>query len=602
MKFSIIRNTVLHPNPSWGIRELVRAGEKMGIPVDIINNEGKDAATLAALCGDVVLWRSASNHIMEDRRAIANALRASGKHILNEESLRNPELANKLYQYKLILNNKKILAIPTFTFNTKEDLIQAINTEKISFPIIQKPKVGACGEHIVLLRKIEDITVSSEELPSVLFQPFLKNTGDFRIFILGGVVIGIIKRIAKKGAYLNNIAQGGSSEAVHDPILREKLVTIAEQVTSLCKLHIFGLDVLLSEEDDLLYFLEINTVPQWPGLQNTTGVPVAEEIITLAKHIDARNKKPTVTLISDYYTHYQKYISFEKQFHFHGRLWLWSGNKESANWLRENQEAYIGSNSEETIASALLLGNESSEVAHKYNGIRIPILAKYPNITGYLRALFISLHARNIYGLHIAIPEEHRSKMEEYYKSLSTNPQDVAILSTIGVNFLYLFNKTWPDNKENKSILPEYILHTATHQYNALSLHKTQLQLYLLTHSIIGETHFYRKPIIHHKELYQNILTTAEQTIHKHYDNLPLDIKFEFLVCAVLCKYDTFLTDKIVQEGNLSISPIGNFLVDTPPKQPTQPQMGLQKAEHRNVLFIMSQTPYNPPEHVIHSS
>jgi len=307
-------------------------------------------------------------------------------------------------------------------------------------------------------------------------------------------------------------------------------------------------------------------------------------------------------LVKEYFMQHQEELSFEKQFHFHSRLWLWEGNTESETWLRQHMTTYIGSSPEETskkINSLIQNTNNLFRHKEKYDGIRILPLEKYPHIMGYVKALAVCLHTKNIYGITISIPTAHDLIMGEYYTMLTQNPRDLAILSTIGVNFLYMYRIIVKKGMNSELILPEYMLKITSEQYKNNNHNELLLQLYLITHSIIGETNFYRKPIENYHTIYKEMAIYAEKKIKENYSSITLDIKFEFLVCCILCKHDTFLQDQIHAESEISFSHLGKFLVDSLSKKN---QDNIPASEHRNVLFIMSTLKYNPPIHTLNSS
>ena len=113
--------------------------------------------------------------------------------------------------------------------------------------------------------------------------------------------------------------------------------------------------------------------------------------------------------------------------------------------------------------------------------------------------------------------------------------------------------------------------------------------LYLLSHCIIGASSFYFNKIEENAETYTAMLRLMEELIKSSYFSLNLDIKFEFLVCVGILGYKTYLKDIILGEGACSMSPLGNFLVDTLNSDSDNPlKHNMLLAEHRNVLFLMA--------------
>jgi hypothetical protein len=129
---------------------------------------------------------------------------------------------------------------------------------------------------------------------------------------------------------------------------------------------------------------------------------------------------------------------------------------------------------------------------------------------------------------------------------------------------------------------------------------KTQIQLflYLLTHCIIGETNFYTQRISAAKLKQTNtLLAKMEEVVTSHFELINLDNKLEFLVCCKLCDYQTPLFDTIYEECDKSVG-IAGYLVDTHNLNPQSSKMSLEDSEHRNVLYIMSRSAYDPHQRI----
>lgn len=286
MKLSIIRNLKKNPHPSKGMLELIQAGPEQGVDVVAVDGSNQDISAIVRECEDVAMWRSGPTKTdLKKRNELANALREKGVFLIDEIALLNPAIADKQYQYDLIKEHTTIPTIPSWVFQSKQELEQSIHEKKLSFPLIQKPRDGARGEDIFLIKNLDEITTPNHDFSSLMFQPFIKNSGDFRVLCIGDAVVGMMKRIGQNGSHLNNVSQGGSTELVENPDLRESLTKLAQEVAAVSKLDIFGLDILPSDVDGKLYFLEVNNLPQWQGFQQTTGIEVAKEIIAFVKRV-----------------------------------------------------------------------------------------------------------------------------------------------------------------------------------------------------------------------------------------------------------------------------------------------------------------------------
>jgi len=85
-----------------------------------------------------------------------------------------------------------------------------------------------------------------------------------------------------------------------------------------------------------------------------------------------------------------------------------------------------------------------------------------------------------------------------------------------------------------------------------------------------------------------------EEVITDNYADINLDNKFEFLVCARILGYQPKLLERINDEAVGSVSAEGMFLIDRQNNNPQAKNTSFEKSEHRNILFLLSQTPYQP--------
>lgn len=164
-------------------------------------------------------------------------------------------------------------------------------------------------------------------------------------------------------------------------------------------------------------------------------------------------------------------------------------------------------------------------------------------------------------------------------------------MSTYAINCIYLIDKIlFPENAPAIQLETFRALKSA---YNLTKPEDVQLFIYLYTHCIIGESNFYLSKLSPHAvRQYEEMLNELEDVMKVSLDYINLDNKLEYLVCCKIAGYDTFLKDKIMDECLQSVSPEGNFLVDTVNKFSQTKKSSFETSEHRNVLFIMSTLDY----------
>ena len=104
-------------------------------------------------------------------------------------------------------------------------------------------------------------------------QEFLREVErELRVFVLSGRVVACAEKVGLPGAWRRNVAQGGRMlKAEVAPELEEMCVRACE----LLGLIYAGIDVLEARSGHYVA-LEVNSAPNWRGLQEATGIDVAQ--------------------------------------------------------------------------------------------------------------------------------------------------------------------------------------------------------------------------------------------------------------------------------------------------------------------------------------
>src|SRR6185437_513815 len=133
---------------------------------------------------------------------------------------------------------------PTFAMESARDALDAF--EALGGDVVVKPLFGSEGRGMVRVSDRElarRAFATLERLGAVLYvQKAVRHPGhDTRAFVLGGRVIGAIRRFAPRGEWRTNVAVGGHAEAVGvDPRAERLAVAAAEAVGA----AMAGVDVL----------------------------------------------------------------------------------------------------------------------------------------------------------------------------------------------------------------------------------------------------------------------------------------------------------------------------------------------------------------------
>lgn len=173
------------------------------------------------------------------------------------------------------------IAVPTtmvVKFPIKNDLVQ----QHIGFPCIVKVVVGSFGEGVYLCQseleyhRIIEFTDALSTDKTLIVQEYLgDNPGtDLRVFVVGGKVIGAMKRTAPVGDFRANITIGGSGEAY--PV-NTAIEDIALSTAKILGLDIAGIDLLFDKRG--FHVCEANSNPGFSGFNQYCGVNIQEHIV-----------------------------------------------------------------------------------------------------------------------------------------------------------------------------------------------------------------------------------------------------------------------------------------------------------------------------------
>lgn len=591
----------------WHQQELLKAAKKYGFEAVIENITSVDIPDkICSKLGDAVIWRSSSVDPDSERTSLIDYLK--DKIVVSDSVFKLPAVRYKYFQ-QCYLKSHRIMSqwsIPTYRPHTHTELKKYIDSGRLTFPIIAKPNHGAHGTGILLLHNNQEVKTLAH-LRDYVFQNFISNNGDWRIIVIGGNPLGAMQRIAPKGSFLNNISKGATAKLETDEATLKQLFKIATKVASLFHLAFCGVDIIRDTETGKLYILEVNTAPQWGsdfGFQSTTGVDVPEVLIQwIVERTNAGSGKITKDI-----EHYYKNridIHFLESFHFASRLWLWAGDSWARNLLDTYEQRYVGQTDAAVTATLKkILGPSSNgSIVNQEKLYRQTSFEKYPMLSKYVSVLFKTLFVQTLYGRDIRALVERQIPDESLialFDELVKDKDATRLLSTHAINYFYLLKNYYRDDlrKTNVHGFNPVDLIALLPGYKELEDKKLvdcktsiKLQIYLLTHAIIGQSGFYSIQV--KEDIYKKLCREIETIIKNNFFEVSLDNKFEFLVCAALCGYESELRVLIEKEASQSVSWAGNFIVDkVNATAGNKTDHCLRTAEHRNVLYLMSQRPF----------
>jgi len=174
----------------------------------------------------------------------------------------------------------------TLLVNNTYQLADLLETFK--FPLVIKIPNSTRGTGTILApntKTAEDIieTLFIRSPIPILIQELLKNEqqgkkiapADIRVLYVGDQIIGSMKRIASKGEWKTNYAQGAVCEQFKLPQEYEELI---HQIVNRLGIEVAGIDLFPTQEG--LFVLEVNACPGWKAFEMVhPNINVAQLIV-----------------------------------------------------------------------------------------------------------------------------------------------------------------------------------------------------------------------------------------------------------------------------------------------------------------------------------
>jgi len=162
-------------------------------------------------------------------------------------------------------------------------------------PVIIKLLEGTQGIGVVLAETAKTAKSTIEAFyglkANILIQEYIAEAkaADVRAFVVGNRVIGAMKRQGKEGDFRSNLHRGGNGVSV--ALTPEEEATAINAARAL-GLRVAGVDMLQSNRGPLV--LEVNSSPGLEGIEKTTGLDVASQIVQLIEEKIPADESDTV--------------------------------------------------------------------------------------------------------------------------------------------------------------------------------------------------------------------------------------------------------------------------------------------------------------------
>lgn len=224
---------------------------------------------------DILIIRAIPGGSLEQviyRMDALHALQAWGCRVIN--TAETIERSVDKFHASFLIGHAGLPTPRTFTAEHFEDAMTYF--DELGGDVVLKPLFGSEGKGIVRIsdKDIAYRTFRALEIARSVYylQEYLPSRGwDLRVFVLGGRVIGCMRRTAV--GWKTNVSQGAKPEAYP---MTEEIETLALRTAEVFAADCCGVDLYPTARGFMV--LEANGIPGWRGLQRATGVPVADKI------------------------------------------------------------------------------------------------------------------------------------------------------------------------------------------------------------------------------------------------------------------------------------------------------------------------------------
>lgn len=222
--------------------------------------------------------------------AVVRQLEMMGVFCVND-SVAITRARDKLRSLQLL--SKKGIGLPVTGFAHSLDEIKDLIKMVGGTPLVIKFLEGTQGIGVILAETHKAARSVLEAFlglkVNILVQEYIKesNGSDIRCFVVGGKVVAAMKRQAQSPEeFRSNLHRGGYATTVE---ITPEERTMAIRTAHIIGLNVAGIDIVRSHRGPLI--MEVNASPGLEGIEKTTGVDVASEIIKFIEK-ELSNKGP----------------------------------------------------------------------------------------------------------------------------------------------------------------------------------------------------------------------------------------------------------------------------------------------------------------------
>lgn len=228
---------------------------------------------------DAVLWKFANATLAG---FLASYPILKDKVLINTGVVLMPSATDKFLQQQLLLRSDlHEYALATYRVNDAKQVESLVEGGVLQYPLIIKPAWGTNAQGVHIISSAEDMEKITT-WKSQIAEPFIPSTEEWRVFVVGGVAAGMMKKHRRDNADPSRTIIGGGARNVAetDERIVAELSGIAERVAALFHLEYAGIDIVRDQQTGQFHVYEANSAAGWQnGFVEATGEDIPGQVL-----------------------------------------------------------------------------------------------------------------------------------------------------------------------------------------------------------------------------------------------------------------------------------------------------------------------------------
>ena len=213
---------------------------------------------------------------------MARNLESSGFKIIN--SVKCNEICNDKWYNQIIFQRHDINTPATVLIRHAEGALDAAEKLDNKYPMILKTSIGSQGVGVMWVESpkalvgIVQLLYRESPYVDILLQEHIKTKYDVRVIVVGGEILGAMKRPIIEGDFRSNVSQGSEPEVFElTELEKTESLRAAESVNG----DIVGVDFIPSSDrkTEQPYFIEVNSTPGLVGIEAVLSKAVSKPLV-----------------------------------------------------------------------------------------------------------------------------------------------------------------------------------------------------------------------------------------------------------------------------------------------------------------------------------